>query len=163
MFFKKRKGKPEEQKNQNEYFAYRDALTGQLNRAFACKEFEKLKGDKSYGCVMVHINISGSPDAQEIENCIMKTAQIICSVTSYEVARVEDEYFVVFAKECFELADKLGMFLSDFCENGISYSVAAVENATVNSFEQLLQLLKRRIRAAERMGYAKAVRDLPII
>ncbi len=163
MLFRKKENNSKKDKDTLAYFMYRDSVTGQMNRDYAIKTFERVKHEYGYGAVMVHIENADNMPYYMAVNYIKDAAQIIASVSEDEVARTEEGYFVIFSKEAEGLAYKLGEFLSQFSEGERLYAVACVPLDENDDFYTLMRKLKRRIAAAENAGHIKSVRDLPII
>lgn len=163
MFFKKKENAKPCGNPRLSYFMYRDSLTGQMNKAFAVKEFEKLKMSDCGG-VMVHLANADNFPLSKAEEYIPRAAQLIASIAEDEVSRLEEGYFVIFTKDYARLAEELMFFLSEFNSKDEIYAVGAEAfDENEEDFDLFIDRLKRCTQAAEHAGYERVVRDLPII
>lgn len=96
------------------YFMNRDSLTGQMNRAFAIKEFERQKKNTGFGGVLVCAYGAENLPFCECEKYIKETSDLIARIYKGEFSRIENGEFLIFTDNTNKVAEKLRFFLNSF-------------------------------------------------
>ena len=96
------------------YFINRDSLTGQMNRAFAIKEFEKNKRNVGFGGVLVCAYGAENLPLCKGEEYIRETSDLIARIYTGEFSRIENGEFLIFTDNTHQLAEKIRFFLNSF-------------------------------------------------
>lgn len=146
MFFKRQA--PVAHKT-DEYFKYRDSLTGCMVETYAMKEFEKRKDNASAGGVMVRICGVEELPLYKGERLIKETAVIITNICKGNVFRLEYGDFLIFTEECEKTADRINYFLAALRDENRRYAVGAQR---FDPNEQEYGLFMKRIRYATKIA-----------
>lgn len=162
MFFRKTRDKKEKTDKAENYFRYRDSVTGQMNKEYAFKAFEKIEGVEC-GALMIHVlNVDNMPYYKAVE-CIKEAGQMLAQISEDEVARLEEGYFLIFSESGERLNEKMEKFLPRLSDGDIVYASAYAAVNKNEGFGILIKKLKRRMAVAENTAYIKSVRELPRI
>ncbi|MGM9550983.1 MAG: hypothetical protein ACI3XA_01875 [Clostridia bacterium] len=95
----------------------RDSLTGQMDKSFAIKEFERLKKQTGYGAVLVKLSGGDNLPLYEAEDKIERFSRLIVNITNYEISRVQYGEFIIFCKDYKTEADKIFDILREFSDD----------------------------------------------
>lgn len=163
MFFRKKEEVKSEKPNEavNDYFRYRDSLSGQMNKQFAVNEFDSAK-KMGKGAVLIHVVNTDNMPYYLAVHVIAETAQIIASIAKEEISRVESGDFLIYSSDEEDLAERATRFLKALENDEVHYVCVCAKIDQNDTFSVLVKKLNRRVAASEGSAYIKSVRDLPI-
>lgn len=149
MIIFKKKHVAEKNDNSREYFINRDSLTGHMNRAFACKEYERVRRGGKYGAVMVRLSGSDDMPYYKAEACIKEAGEIIARICNEEISRVENGDFLIFTENAPAWEEKLSFFLKELSDDDARYAVAADMLDPNEDFDLFFGRIRRHVGAVE--------------
>ena len=110
----------------NEYYMYRDSVTGQMGKPFAIREFERLKTDKDMGAVIVEIKWVDRKSHEDAQDDVIRVSVVLAALGFGEVARLSFGKFIVFTRNCAEKARMVFSYLElAFMAGDIRFAVTA--------------------------------------
>ena len=140
-------GKKRQTQKEDDYYRYRDSLTGQMNREYLFKRYESLKGKE--GCKAVTVRLTGCDcmPYSEASEKIREAGLLIARICPDMFSRVENGDFVLLSYDADAVAERLEFFLDRLNKEGEIYSVCVDEMDKNEDFGLFLRRVQRHVGA----------------
>ena len=141
----------------NEYYMYRDSVTGQMGKAFAIREFERLKTDKEEGAVIVEIKWIDMKSHEDAQNDVIRVSVVLAALGFGEVSRIAFGKFIIFTKDAAERARVALHYLnSAFKAGDIKFAVTSEGfNGNEKDFESFAKRFNRGLAATANICFKR--------
>lgn len=158
MIFFKKKPEDDGERQINEYFKYRDSLTGCMTETFAIKEFYRVKSLPSYGAALVRVKNAENMPMYKGERLIKETACVLTNIYPGDIFRLKYGDFLIFTENCENTAEKINGFLYRLQDNERQYAVGAERfDRNEKEYTAFMRRLTRSVALAEKTNGKKAI------
>lgn len=107
----------------NNYFLYRDSLTGCMCEMGAIKEFKKIRNKPGYGGIMIRLKGAENMPLYKGERFIKETSDILNNIYKGNIYRIKYGDFMIFTENFKSEADKINFILYRLQDENRQYAV----------------------------------------